>query len=143
MMLVNPAVRTPIAIGLGAIAGALSRYYVGLGLTHWLKPYLGTTFPYSTLTVNLTGCLAMGILVALLLHWGDRIHPDARVLLTTGFLGSYTTFSTYELDMAKLLQQHTVASGLLYGAGSAGLGLACLYLGMGLTEKVLQYFSRP
>lgn len=138
MMLANPAVRTPIAIGLGAIAGALSRYYLGLWLTHWL----GTAFPYSTLFINLTGCFGMGLLAALFLQF-NRLHPDLRLLLTTGFLGSYTTFSSYTLDTARLVQQQTLDLGLLYWVGSAGLGLVSLYLGMRLTERVVQHFSSP
>lgn len=139
MMLANPAVRTPIAIGLGAIAGALSRYYIGLWLTHWL----GTAFPYSTLFINLTGCFGIGLLAALFLHFNSRIHPDLRVLLTTGFLGSYTTFSTYALDTARLVQQQTLELGLLYWVGSAGLGLVSVCLGMRLTARVVEYFSSP
>ena len=135
-MILAPAVRTPIAIALGAIAGALSRYYLGL----WLNSWLGTTFPYSTLIINLTGCFGMGVLATLFLHFlhSDRqIHPDIHILLTTGFLGSYTTFSSYTLETATLLQQH-LGSALLYWVGSAGLGLLSLSLGMVLTKRVLQ-----
>ncbi len=131
-----PAVRTPIAIALGAIAGALSRYYLGLWLNHWLG-----AAPYSTLIINLTGCFGMGLLVAIFLHLNTRIHPDVRILLTTGFLGSYTTFSSYVLDTATLLQQQQVVSALLYWVGSAGLGLVSLYLGMALAQGVLQHLS--
>lgn len=132
-----PAVQTPIAIALGAIAGALSRYYLGLWLNHWL----GTAFPYSTLIINLTGCFGMGVIVTLFFHLNNQIHPNIRVLLTTGFLGSYTTFSSYELDTARLLQQQHVASALLYWAASAGLGLVSLYLGMAIAEQVLPHRS--
>ncbi len=133
-MMLSPAVRTPIAIALGAIAGALSRYYLRL----WLNPWLGTVFPSSTLIINLTGCFGMGVLVALFLYSNSQIHPDLRVLLTTGFLGSYTTFSSYALETATLLQQQHIPSALLYWVGSAGLGLLSLSLGMALTKRVLQ-----
>lgn len=133
-MMLAPAVRTPIAIALGAIAGALSRHYLGL----WLAPWLGTAFPYSTLIINLTGCFGMGVLVTCFLHSNSQIHPDIRVLLTTGFLGSYTTFSSYALETATLLQRQQITSALLYWVGSASLGLVSLSLGMALTQRVLQ-----
>jgi CrcB protein len=63
------------------------------------------------------------------------IHPDIRLLVTTGFLGSYTTFSSYELDVAKLLED-SLASDLLYWSGSALLGLFTLQLGITLAEIV-------
>lgn len=58
-MQLEPVVRIPVAISLGAIAGALSRYYLSV----WLAQWLGTSFPYGTFVINLTGCLAMGFFV--------------------------------------------------------------------------------
>ena len=55
--------------------------------------------------------------------------PELRLLVTVGFLGSYTTFSTYALDASNLLRSGQSTLALLYGLGSAGLGLACLELG--------------
>jgi CrcB protein len=131
-MLQNPTLRTPLAIALGAIAGALSRYYVGL----WFTQLLGIGFPYSTLFINVSGCFAMGFLATLSLERVITIHPDVRLLLTTGFLGSYTTFSTYELDIAALLQERKLASDLIYWLGSSVLGLLGLQLGSALAEFV-------
>lgn len=93
-MLQNPAVRTPAGISFGAVSGALSRYYLGL----WLSQLFGTEFPYSTLIINVSGCFVMGFFTALALGPWVAVNPDMRLLVTTGFLGSYTTFSTYELD---------------------------------------------
>ncbi|ARV59964.1 camphor resistance protein CrcB [Nostocales cyanobacterium HT-58-2] len=131
-MLQNPAIRTPVAISLGAIAGALSRYYLGL----WLNQLLGTEFPYSTLIINISGCLVMGFFTTLLLGRLSIIHPDIRLLVATGFLGSYTTFSTYELDTAKLLQQGSLEIGLLYWLSSGVLAMICFQLGIIFAEFI-------
>lgn len=131
-------VHTPIAISLGAIAGALSRYYVGLGITH----ALGTQIPYSTLIINVTGCFVTGFLATFSPGQVVSIRPDIRLLLLTGFLGSYTTFSTYELDSVKLLHQHRLEPGLLYWTGSTIMGFISLQLGVALAEWLLNYLER-
>ncbi|KAB8329970.1 fluoride efflux transporter CrcB [Scytonema tolypothrichoides VB-61278] len=125
-MLQNPTIRTPVAISLGAIAGALSRYYLGL----WFNQLFGTGFPYGTLIINISGCFVMGFFTTLLIGLLRAISLDARLLVTTGFLGSYTTFSTYELDTAKLLQQGNLEIGLFYWFSSAVLGMVCFQLGI-------------
>ncbi|BAY41092.1 CrcB protein [Nostoc sp. NIES-2111] len=129
-MLQNPAVRTPIGISLGAISGALSRYYLGL----WFTQLFGTGFPYSTLIINVSGCFVMGFFTTLTLGTLITIHPDIRLLVTTGFLGSYTTFSTYELDEAKLFQEHNLEIYLVYYLISAFFTLISLLLGNALAE---------
>ncbi|PSM50404.1 fluoride efflux transporter CrcB [Chroococcidiopsis sp. CCALA 051] len=128
-MLKNPAIRAPVAIGLGAVAGALSRYYIGA----WFVQIFGTAMPYGTLFINISGCFLMGFFATLSLERIITIHPDVRLLVTTGFLGSYTTFSTYELDTARLLER-SWESDLPYWAGSALLGLFALQVGAALAE---------
>lgn len=121
---IDPALRGPLAISLGAIPGALSRYYLTLLLTHWF----GSGFPYGTFVINLTGAMLMGCFVTFTLE-RTMTSPDLRLLIAVGFLGSYTTFSTYALDTANLLKtsQHGVA--LVYWLGSAVLGFLSLELG--------------
>ena len=125
-MLQNPVIRAAVAISLGAIAGALSRYYLGL----WFNQVFGTGFPYSTLIINVSGCFVMGLFTTLLIGLLRTISLDTRLLVTTGFLGAYTTFSTYELDTAKLLQQGNLEIGFLYWFCSAVLGMVCFQLGV-------------
>ncbi len=137
-MLRQPVVRTVIAISLGAIAGALCRYYLGLGIGH----LLGTPIPYGTLVVNITGCFAMGLLATLSLGQVISFHPDLRLLLLTGFLGSYTTFSSYELDSAKLLSEKDLQADLIYWTGSVLLGFISLQLGIALSEWILKKLDR-
>ncbi len=132
-MLKNPAIRTPFAISLGAIAGALSRYFISL----WFTQLFGTEFPYSTLIVNVSGCFVMGFFTTLTLGPLITIHPDIRLLVTTGFLGSYTTFSTYELDEAKLFQENNLEIYLVYYLISAFFGLISLLLGNALAEFLI------
>jgi CrcB protein len=129
----QPVVRTVAAISLGAIAGALGRYYFGLVMNH----LLGIDVPYSTLVINVTGCLAMGFLATLSLGQVISLHPDIRLLLLTGFLGSYTTFSGYELDSAHLLQQDRLQADLFYWVGSVMLGFMSLQFGIAFAEWLL------
>ncbi|MDX2241131.1 MAG: fluoride efflux transporter CrcB [Leptolyngbyaceae cyanobacterium bins.302] len=122
--------QTPIFISLGAIPGALSRYYVSIYLAQWL----GGQFPFGTLFVNVTGAFVIGLFTTYLL---DRAiaAPDLRLLVSVGFLGSYTTFSTYTLDAANLWRVNGWV-GVGYWLGSPVLGILGLQLG-GLLAKNL------
>jgi len=127
----QPDIRAPIAISLGAIPGALSRYY----LTRWFTNWLGTTFPFGTFFINLTGALVMGFFVTLTLE-RTITSPDLRLLVAVGFLGSYTTFSTYALDTANLFKAGNPGLALFYWIGSAVLGFVGLQLGSFLASKL-------
>jgi CrcB protein len=120
--------RAPLAVGLGAIPGALSRYYLG----GWLTQLVGLEdFPIGTMGVNLLGCFLLGGFVA----WISRhktIPSEIPLLVATGFLGSLTTFSSYELEIAALVEDEGWQQDWLYGLGSPLLGLACLYGGLAL-----------
>lgn len=120
----RPQWRAPLVVSLGAVPGALARYYLGLLCGQWF----GAGFPVGTLLANLSGAFLMGFFATLTL---DRLvtAPDLRLLIAVGFLGSYTTFSTYALDTSNLLRSDQSGLALLYGLGSAGLGLLCLELG--------------
>lgn len=123
--------RTPLAISLGAIPGALSRYYLTLFLTRWL----GSGFPYGTFFINITGAFVMGFFVTLTL---ERMinSPDLRLLVAVGFLGSYTTFSTYALDTSVLLRSGGQILALFYCLGSVFLGVIALEIGSFLARKL-------
>ena len=128
----DPAIRNPVAISLGAIAGALSRHY----LTLWFAQRCGTDFPYGTFFINLTGCFAMGFFTTLAVERVMPIHPEVRLLVATGFLGSYTTFSTYGLDTFTLLNTHRLILAVIYWAGSALLGILSIQLGVVLAQVI-------
>jgi CrcB protein len=114
----------PLAIASGAVPGALSRFY----LTEWSKAKFGTKFPYATFGINLTGCLAMGFFFAI--SKGITGYPkELDLAIRTGFLGSYTTFSTYGFDTLTLWRSHQMGATAFYWAGSAVLGLGAVILG--------------
>jgi CrcB protein len=117
----------PLTISIGAIPGALGRYYFGKLLGDWL----GTSFPFGTFVINLSGSLLMGFLA---MYTVEKFvfSPELQLLMITGFLGSYTTFSTYALDISTLLRSSTKVKTLFYGAGSIILGLICLKVGINL-----------
>lgn len=128
-MLKQTHIRTPIAISLGAIAGALCRYYIGSQITQ----IAGDAFPWGTFSVNLSGCFLMGVVIAVgARRWSLR--PEVLSMVTTGFLGSYTTFSSYGLEVALLSDRSGTGLVFLYWFGSPLLGIVCLLVGMALAE---------
>lgn len=114
----------PLWIALGAVPGALSRYYLTLLCTQ----RFGLTFPYGTFVVNLSGALLMGFCATLLQT--RFVATPLALLLTTGFLGAYTTFSTYALDTVYLQKSAASRLAWVYGVGSPLAGLLCLGCGM-------------
>ncbi len=114
----------PLAISAGAVPGALSRFYI----TEWTKAKFGTGFPYGTFVINLTGCLAMGFFFVL--SKGITGYPkELDLAIRTGFLGSYTTFSTYGFDTLSLWRSQKKGATAFYWAGSAIFGLGAVLLG--------------
>lgn len=138
-MLSNPVWRTPLAIGLGAIVGAVSRY----GVVTFCQSQWGLDFPWGTFMVNVSGCYVMGFVVVFFLNEVIRIHPDLYVMTTTGFLGSYTTFSSYELDTFVLWQDQNGQIALFYWIISAALGIIGLRLGERTAERFLPPLLPP
>lgn len=125
-------IRAAIAVSLGAIAGALCRYY----LSQQLSQIGETDFPWGTFTVNLSGCFGMGFVTTLAgRRW--RLSPERLLMVTTGFLGSYTTFSSYELETALLGDRAGFLAAIIYGLGSPLLGTAGLLLGMEFANWLL------
>lgn len=106
-----------LLISLGAIVGANLRYWVGDAVAQ----RYGTSFPYGTLVINLTGTLILGIFITLATErflWD----PRWRILIAIGFCGSYTTFSTYTFESVNLILTGQPVSGFLNLFGSAVLG---------------------
>lgn len=125
-MLQQVEIRIPIAISLGAIAGALSRYY----LTLWFTNRWGFGFPYGTFFINISGCLIMGFFASLAMEKTVLISPEIKLIVATGFLGAYTTFSTFGLDTIGLLQSGNWLAATGYFFGSTILGVISVQLGM-------------
>jgi fluoride exporter len=113
-------------VALGGAAGTATRF----AIAQWTGSRWGWTFPWGTLAVNLTGSLAIGLVMTLLLARGAD--PTYRLLLVTGFLGGYTTFSAFSLEVLSLLEARRWDAAALYVAGSVVLGLLATALGLGL-----------
>ncbi len=124
-MSIDPNLRLPIAISIGAIAGALGRYYLNLAISNWW----GTSFPWGIFVINVSGCWLMGLIYGLTTMRVINISTELYVMLTTGFLGAYTTFSTYGLDVIKLLAEKWIW-GIVYATGSALFGVISVRLGI-------------
>jgi CrcB protein len=112
-------------VGIGGFFGANARHFFGREIAH----RLGMTFPYSTMIVNLTGAFLIGVLFTLLT---DRVVDDPiwRQLIIVGFLGGYTTFSSYTLETVSLMQDGRWSVALLYVLGSNLLGLVACFAGI-------------
>jgi CrcB protein len=119
-----------VAVALTAFAGAVSRYLVDLAVQHRSE----SVFPLGTLVVNVTGSLALGFLVGLGLHHGLAATP--RTLVGIGFLGAYTTFSTFSYETVRLLEDGAHREALLNTATSLALGLAGAAAGLALAGAV-------
>ena len=112
-------------ISLGAILGANARYLVSL----WAVERLGATFPYGTVIVNISGCFLIGLLNGLVEN-GLVISPNVRLGLSVGFLGAYTTFSSFGLESINLLRNGSTGASLMNIALSLAGGLVAVVLGL-------------
>jgi CrcB protein len=111
---------------------------IGAALRHffnvWFARTLGTTFPYATLFENVTGSLAMGLLVATFAFKSD-IPQHLRLFLTTGILGGYTTFSTFSLDTVVLYERgDNLGMAALYVLLSVALSIGGLFAGLAVVR---------
>jgi fluoride exporter len=120
-----------VMIALGGAAGAIARYQVAAVI----QSRIPAGFPWSTFVVNVSGCLVMGIVTTLLT---DRLvtHPNWRFLIPIGFIGAYTTFSTFELETFRAISEGGWLIGAANVAGSVIAGCAALWLGVMLARGV-------
>lgn len=98
-----------LAVALGGAFGAMARYAVSL----WLLNTSGPKFPYATLTVNVLGSFIMGLLFVVIVERA-ALPTEMRSLLMVGFLGAFTTFSTFSLDALNLWQNGDLFAALVY-----------------------------
>jgi CrcB protein len=114
-----------LAAAVGGALGAVSRYWLML----WIGSLAGTRFPWGTAVVNVLGSVVIGVLYVLI---SERmlLSEQWRGLLVVGYLGAFTTFSTFSLDTLLLLQDGRWLPALVYVAGSVLLCLAGAWLGM-------------
>jgi len=118
-----------VAVAAGAMLGANLRYLVG----NWAADRWGADFPYGTFLINLTGAFAIGVLLAFI---GERVgvSPLWRLFFATGFLGGYTTFSSYTWEALTLAQEGEWVGAGVYILGSNLLGFVGVWLGATLAR---------
>lgn len=118
-------------VGIAGVVGTLLRYYMGL----WVQQTVPqTSFPVGTLAVNLAGCFALGWFSRWALD-NPRISPSVRTGISTGLIGSYTTFSTFSVETVQLFRQELWGTGILYAGLSLAGGLYLTRLGMALANR--------
>lgn len=133
MTALSPLAAT-LNVALGGAVGAVLRYQTGRGMTALLGPQTVTAFPWATLTVNVIGSLAMGLLAGWLARSGTG-GEQWRLLIGVGVLGGFTTFSAFSLEMMMLIERGQAGTALTYALISVIAGLAALYLGL-ITMRV-------
>ena len=117
-------------VGIGGFIGAVSRYAVGGWVHRWLN---SPWFPYGTLTVNILGCFIIGIIGGLA-ETRQLFSPEIRLLTMVGFLGGFTTFSSFGYESLGLLRDGQFA-GMLWNIGlQVVLGMLAVWLGLNLTR---------
>ena len=112
-------------IAIGGAAGAVARYGVNVGSI----AVFGHEFPYGTLMVNILGSFLMGLVIAKFVQMHD-ISQEIKSLITTGFLGAFTTFSTFSLDFVTLWERGDIVPAFLYVLASVVLSIFALFLGL-------------
>jgi fluoride exporter len=116
---------TYLLIGLGGFLGANARYLVGT----WMAERYGISFPYGTVVINVSGSFLLGFF---LIFISERlsVHPNWRLFFAIGFLGAYTTFSTFSFENFALLQERSYLLALANMLGSVALGLMAVVAGI-------------
>ena len=104
---------TPVYVALAGAAGVLARYGIGTAVS-------SDALPWATVAINVVGSLMLGFLIAV----GDWLSADARAALAIGFLGGFTTFSTFAADVFLDLEAGHAGEALAYAAASVLLGVA-------------------
>ncbi len=124
-------INTIAMIAAGGALGAVMRY----GVNVWSFKVFGDGFPWGTLGVNVIGSFVMGLLIAVFAHFWQP-SPEVKALLVTGFLGAFTTFSTFSLDVAVMWERHALAPMALYIAASVILSITALFAAMSLIRYI-------
>ena len=114
-----------LMVGVGGCLGSILRFWLG----SYIGNKMGTRFPYGTFMINVTGSFLVGLVFALLTvktQWS----PNWRYLIPIGFIGGYTTFSAFEYETLRTMQDGQIGLGLLYVAASVVVGFVAVWGGM-------------
>lgn len=121
-----------LLVAFGGALGSVCRYLVGIGALRLMGP----SFPWGTLTVNVAGSFAIGVLAELIVaRFGAS--AELRLLLITGFLGGFTTFSAFALDAVTLFERGASLAAATYLVLSIGASIAAAIAGIGLMRSLL------
>ncbi|MBC7151872.1 MAG: fluoride efflux transporter CrcB [Rhizobium sp.] len=121
-----------LLVAFGGAVGSVCRYLVGVGALRLMSP----AFPWGTLAVNVAGSFAIGILAELIVaRFGAS--TELRLLLITGFLGGFTTFSAFALDAVTLFERGASLAAATYLILSIGASIAAAIAGIGLMRSLL------
>ncbi len=120
-------------LSVGAIAGTLARYSIGVWMSRWSTG--APDFPWATFLINITGSLLIGFFLRYFL--GIHSSQNLRLMLTTGFCGAYTTMSTFSFEMMALMKEHQYMTASLYMGGTMSLGPAACFAGYALAGVMI------
>lgn len=128
---INHSMRNVLIIGIGGFLGAVARY----GIALWIGQRWGRSFPLGTFVINITGSLVIGFLMPLLTE-RFMINPQWRLFLAVGFLGAYTTFSTFEYETGALLKDGEWLIAGINVVSSVIVGFAALKVGEVIAKSI-------
>jgi CrcB protein len=111
-------------LSVGGMLGVNARYWSGVWINRWASPQ----FPWATFAINVSGSFLIGFLTFILSRWVP--HPNMRLMIVTGFLGGYTTFSTFEYDAVTIWDRGESGLAVTYLVGSVVAGFAAVLLGI-------------
>jgi CrcB protein len=120
-----------LLIAAGGALGSIARFWVG----STISGRMGARFPYGTFVINITACVVIGFTLAYLGKRAD-LNPAWRYLFPVGFIGAYSTFSTYEWETLSTLRSGAFALAALYAVGSLILGLVAVWAGTLLADPL-------
>ena len=120
-----------LLIAVGGALGSIARYWVG----STVASRLGTRFPYGTFVTNLTACLIIGFSLTFLAR-RTALNPAWRFLVPIGFIGAYSTFSTYEWETLSTIRTGAFLMAALYAVSSLVLGLIAVWGGSVIAEMI-------
>jgi fluoride exporter len=126
-----------LSVAAGGGVGSVARYV----FARTMQDHFGSTFPVGTFAVNLLGCLILGFLMRIVLDTGE-FSPTTRALLTTGFCGGFTTFSTFAWEATALIEEGSLRRAAAYVSGNVVAGLAGIWLGTAAARLPLSAVRR-
>jgi CrcB protein len=121
-----------LLVALGGAVGSVCRYLVGV----WTLRWFGPSFPWGTLAVNVIGCFAIGLLTEMIARRFDA-SAELRLLVVTGLIGGFTTFSAFSLDAISLYERGATAAAASYVLASVMVSFGAVVAGLALGRAML------